>query len=413
MQQINELFLDILRAALRGRPFTPTQTLTAEQWQSLVQLAAIHKVEPLLWETVYASGAMQQAAPELAASVKRQVRQQVILQTLRTSEFLALSEALRKAGIDAIVVKGITCRTLYPRPDHRPSADEDLLIPAAQYDACREVFARFGLMTPMEDREAADSYEVPFRKPGSPLYIELHKQLFPEVSDAYGDLNRFFGGVFERAAEVTACGGIVRTTAPTDHLFYLICHAFKHFLHSGFGIRQICDILLFAEHHGSELDWAQILQNCRAIRADRFAAAIFAIGQKHLGFDPDRAKYPADWRAIRVDEGPLLADVLCAGVYGTADDSRPHSSTITLDAVAAQKEGRRARGALLAAAFPSAKDLEGRYPWLKRHPYLLPAAWGSRILDYARRSRSGSNAAEAMKLGSERIGLLKQYGILK
>ena len=59
MQQINELFLEILRAALRGRPFTPTQTLTADQWQSLVQLAAIHKVDPLLWEAVYASGALQ------------------------------------------------------------------------------------------------------------------------------------------------------------------------------------------------------------------------------------------------------------------------------------------------------------------------------------------------------------------
>lgn len=32
----------------------------------------------------------------------------------------------------------------------------------------------------------------------------------------------------------------------SDHLFYLICHALKHFYHSGFGIRQVCDILLFA-----------------------------------------------------------------------------------------------------------------------------------------------------------------------
>lgn len=413
MEQINELFLDILRSALRGRPFTPPETVTAEQWQSLVKLAAIHKVEPLLWEAVYASGSMQHAAPELAASVKRQVRQQVILQTLRTSEFLGLNEALRNAGVDAIVVKGITCRALYPRADHRPSADEDLLIPPAQYDVCREVFGSFGLKTHMEEQEAADSYEVPFRNPNSPLYIELHKQLFPETSDAYGDLNRFFEGVSDRSAEVAACGGIVRTMAPTDHLFYLICHAFKHFLHSGFGIRQICDILLFAEHWGNDLDWELILKNCRAIRAERFAAAIFAIGRKHLDFDPDRAKYPAVWRAIRIDETPLLHDVLCAGVYGTSDDSRPHSSTITLDAVAAQKENRRARGALLAAVFPSAKNLEGRYPWLKRHPYLLPAAWGSRLLSYARQNHSGAGAAEAWKLGGERVALLRQYGIIE
>jgi len=413
MTKINELFLNILRAAIRGRPFTPQEPITGEQWQALAKMAASHKVDPLFWEAVYASGAMQQAAPELAAAVKRQVRQQVILQTLRTSEFLALSEALRTAGVDAIVVKGIICRTLYPRADHRPSADEDLLIRPEQYDICRRVFEDFGLRTHMGDQEAADSYEVPFRKPGSPLYIELHKQLFPEGSDAYGDLNRFFTGIHDRSVETDACGGPLRTMAPTDHLFYLICHAFKHFLHSGFGVRQVCDILLFAEHHGGALDWDRILTNCRAIRAHRFAAALFAIGRRHLEFDPDRAGYPAAWRAIRVDEAPLLDDVLCAGVYGTADGSRPHSSSITLDAVAAQKEGRRARGRLIAAAFPSAGKLEGRYPWLKDRPWLLPAAWADRMVGYARRKNAGADAAGALKLGGERVALLRKYGIIE
>jgi hypothetical protein len=49
----------------------------------------------------------------------------------------------------------------------------------------------------------ADAFEVPYRKAGSPLYIELHKQLFAPESDAYADLNRFFEGAFERTVSET------------------------------------------------------------------------------------------------------------------------------------------------------------------------------------------------------------------
>ena len=48
-------------------------------------------------------------------------------------------------------------------------------------------------------------------------------------------------------------------------------------------------------------------------------------------------------------------------------------------------------------------------------PWLLPAAWCSRLLTSSREVRrsQNNNAAEALKIGSERIELMKEYGILK
>jgi hypothetical protein len=111
----------------------------------------------------------------------------------------------------------------------------------------------------------------------------------------------------------------------------------------------------------------------------------------------------------------MLEDLLCGGLYGDSSMSRKHSSTITLDAVTAQKQGRNAKNALIASAFPSASALAGRYPYLKKHPYLLPAAWCSRFLEYAKETRhtQDSTASEALKIGNERIELMKEYGILK
>ena len=225
---------------------------------------------------------------------------------------------------------------------------------------------------PAQNLESA--FELPYRKEGSPLYIELHKQLFAPGSEAYGHMNRFFERVHERAVTMDIQGHRVYTMDPTDHLFYLLCHALKHFLHSGFGIRQVCDISLFANAYGDRVDWLEILENCKAIRAEKFAAAVFRIGSNHLVFDPEKAACPSVWAEIEVDELPMLTDLLSGGLYGDSSMSRKHSSSITLDAVAAQKTGGKTKNAWISSVFPSAAKLEGRYSYLKKHPHLLPVA---------------------------------------
>ena len=109
-----------------------------------------------------------------------------------------------------------------------------------------------------------------------------------------------------------------------------------------------------------------------------------------------------------------MADLLDSGVYGGARMSRRHSSTLTLNAVSAQKKGETASPHLLKTVFPSARALEGRYPYLKTKRYLLPVAWLNRLVQYRKETRrvEQNGAAEAVRIGGERIALLRQYGIL-
>ena len=411
-------FLQILKAALQGEKLTSMSNLPMDEWAQIMRLAQTHHVLPLVFEAVHALPEIQ-SAPFFGA-LRNQIRVQVLTQTQKTLDFQLLYQRFAAAGLQPLVVKGLVCRDLYPFPDHRISSDEDLLIMPDQTSAYHEILTQYGLSTSEVDISA--TYEIPYRKVGGPLYIELHRYLFPPESEAYGDLNRFFDSAFDRSVEETIQGFSVRTMSPTDHLFYLICHSFKHFLHSGFGVRQVCDIILYANAYGSRIDWALVLENCRAIRADRFAAALFAIGEKYLVFDPALACFPAEWRELATEErlrlaageSALLLDLLAAGVYGDADMSRKHSSNITLDAVSAHKGGRRSGNALLLSLFPSAKKIEGRFPCLKKHPYLLPVAWLQRMLRYRKESRSDAtnNAAESLKIGGQRVDMLREYGII-
>lgn len=414
MNPINEQFLILLRCALTGETASALADTTAEEWQQIFRQAEVHHVLPLVYEAAFRIPEVKNANIPVIVLAKRQIFQMVFQQVRKTNDFLQLYRHLLSHGITPLVTKGIICRNLYPQPDHRPSGDEDVLIPPQQFEQCHSALTEFGMETPEDPERIRTVYEVPYGKPGSPLYIELHKHLFPPESEAYGAWNRFFEGVFDRAVEEDIYGTPVRTMEYTDHFFYLICHSFKHFLHGGFGIRQVCDIILYANKYGKKIDWVRVLELCREIRGVKFTAALLKIGEKHLVFDPAQACLPACWQEIEVYEMPMLEDLLDSGIYGNATMSRKHSSNITLDAMTAQNKGKKARTSVAGALFPSAKKLEGRYPWLKKHPYLLPVAWTDRIIKYGKETRSSSNsdAADAMRIGKERIDLMREYDIL-
>lgn len=411
----NEQFLTLLRAALLDASPEPAEDLTREDLQELFSLAEIHQVLPLIYEAVCRiPGVKNSRTPELMTA-KQQVFQQVMLQTMKTAEFLMLNRHLQSSGLRPLTVKGIVCRSLYPKPDLRPSGDEDVLIPPEHYPRCHEAMKAFGMETAEPDEKTDTSYEVPYGKPGSPLYIELHKYLFPPESKAYGHWNRFFEEVHSRAVQEIFDGTPVYTMEYSDHFFYLICHSFKHFLHSGFGIRQVCDIVLYANKYGHQIRWESVLERCREIRAEKFTAALLRIGEKYLVFDPELACYPACWQEIAVDEAAMLEDLLSSGIYGASTMSRKHSSTMTLDAMAASNKGKKARSSVMGSLFPPLQLMSVRYPYLQEKPWLLPVAWCQRIAKYGRETRGAAdnNAAETLKIGKERIALMRQYGIIE
>lgn len=390
-------FLHIARAAISGSDL-PIEKV---DWPAVFALAGQQKLLPILFEAARATPAAGENAA-LFAVTKQQVIGQVLNQTVRSAEFADLYHKLRAAGLHPIVVKGQLCSRLYPLKDHRISADDDIYIPDAEFMACHEQLLANGLRTGTPADELASADEVPYTKDGSPLYIELHRHLFDSAEDAHDELNHFFTDL--KPIEVDG----FLTMPPHEHLLYLILHAYKHFVRSGIGLRQFCDIGLWAREYHDEIDWQRLHEQCESVHAATFAAAAFRIARDYLGIDFD---LPMPWDAS-IDAEPLLHDSLCGGVYGSNDLTRLHSSTVTLNAVKASRTGEKS--SVLRTVFPKREYLERRYPYLKKRPYLLPVAWVQRIAHYASEKQSGTDnsASGSIKLGKERIELMKRYGIM-
>lgn len=414
MDKINKLLLEALKASLGSQTVNWDFELQQEEWLRLFQRADMHHILPMIYEAVYNCPAAKKMDAAFFAPFRKKTIQQVMIQTMKTGEFLRLYQYLSEAGIKPVVVKGIICRELYPNPDFRSSGDEDLLIPPELFDVCHEKLLEYGMIPADSTQNIQESYEVPYGKPGSAIYIELHKSLFPPDSEAYGELNHFFTDVHKQMIEIPVQGTSIGTMDYTTHFFYLICHAFKHFLHSGFGIRQVCDMILFANRYGSEIDWQKVREGCRAIHGELFTAALLKIGEKYLTFSAEESHCPLEWRNLPVDEEALLEDLLSGGIYGSSNMSRQHSSNLTLYAVSADKAGSRSPKSILKTVFPSLKYMETRFPYLRKAPFLLPVAWVKRVLKYGKEMNTieDNHAADSIKIGNQRIELMKRYGII-
>ena len=390
-------FLHIAKAAVSGGEISAENV----DWPAVFALAGQQKLLPIVFEAARKTPAAAENAA-LFAAVKQQVIAQVLHQTVRASEFAALYQTLRAAGLHPVVVKGQLCSRLYPLKDHRISADDDLYISDVEFMACHEQLLANGLTTDTPTDELATADEVSYTKNGSPLYIELHRHLFDSSEDAHDELNRFFADI-----QATEIDGLL-AMPPHEHLLYLLLHAYKHFVRSGIGARQFCDIGLWARAYHAEIDWQRLHEQCESVHAATFAAAAFRIAGDYLGIEFD---LPAPW-SDAVDAEPLLHDSLCGGVYGSNDLTRLHSSTVTLNAVKASRTGEKI--SVLRTVFPKREYLERRYPYLKKRPYLLPVAWAQRLAHYAGEKKTGadSSASGSIKLAKKRIELMKRYDIM-
>ena len=401
MDKAEVLLLEALRCAVRGTEFKWNEMPEQETLRRLFRLAREQSALPLLADTLLKDPRSKELP--VMRLMAREARRITLRQAGRPADFLLLLDQLKARGLRPLVLKGVVCRSLYPQPEQRPSADEDLLIPPEAYPLYHEALLACGLQAAEQDLPAEGRSEISYVDPARDLYLELHLHPFPVNDAAYGDCNRYFAEAFARSISTEIYGQAVCTMEPTDHLLYMLCHAYKHMLYGGVGVRQICDICLFAANDAEQIDWQRLFACCDDCGILRLCAAFFLVGERRLGI-PGPAAIQRD-----VDELPLLEDCLSGGIYGAEDFDRVHSSNITLDAVAAGKQGRARRG-IRKSLFPGKAYLQQRFPYAAKHPWLLPAAWAQRIWLYL--AGGGTSASRSIQIGRVRIEMLKEYRII-
>ena len=409
LTSLQEEFLKILESFMHGKTYHLPEAFV--QIEELYQMAGIHKMTAAVYEQIRGEELLRK--PEytgLAGAFKNYTMREVMMQMQRADGFLRIYEKMCAQGVRPLVVKGIICRNLYEKSDYRVSGDEDILVRKEDFSVCDAILAAGGFQREELDTEHLPQ-EIPYINPQNGVYIEMQFDLFAEESGAYGHLNKEFADAYATCIAEDIQGRTVWTLHPTLHLFYLICHSLKHFLHGGFGIRQVCDMVMMAEHYGEQIDWDYIYGRLQELRMEIFWNGLVEIGREYLGFSYEKAHYPASLQKMHVNCDHLLLDLLDSGIYGDSTAERKHSSNITLAAAESGKKDTVA--SMKASLFPGKDYMKRGYPWLERYPWLLPVAWGMRIVGYLKNKRKNSKEEPSgVEIGMNRVELLREYDII-
>ncbi len=395
MTQQQTVFLDLLRAALRGtcaESVPDTDTLCGA-----LEIAAQHGLLAVVAEAVPEAHNPEPENEKIAAYRKYAVGQAIGMSE-RTLDFRALYRHLRRNGLHPVVFKGVLCSRLYPMEFHRTSGDNDLLLPTEELPEVRRLLAEYGLQMSSGD---PDNYEVAYKDEDGRFHVEIHRSLFDDRAVPADGMNDLFGDIFP---QVTETDGWL-SMPPHEHMLFLLLHACKHFVGYGVGLRQTCDVALWGQAYADRIDWEKLLVQCESVRAAKFAAALFRIGEQYLGIS---LPLPDSWRAIDADPEALLADILSGGVFGFRHNIPTISNILTKSAIT-WNNGRRIPN-LWKTLFPPCKVMAIRYPYLRRCPILLPVAWLTRFLRYPFKWRHSKNSIGQSKA---RLKLLRQYGIVQ
>ena len=411
MKKEEKIFVDIMAQFMH--PETNDIELipltTPEEWVNLYNISVIHHAIPIIYEGLKRNDFMEQIPNEVKSQWRASAIGEIIFQAKNTQNFLKLYNSLTECGVEALVVKGIVCRSLYLKPDYRVSRDEDLYIEKKDYETCNKFLKEHGFIR--DDVDETDiPYEVSYFNREEGLNIELHTSLFDENSASYGHWNKAFSKAFKNKKEVEIDGEKILSLSDTDHLFFLICHAMKHFLHGGFGIRQLCDIIKMSEKYDSEINWQELINKTKKLNMYVFWMNLLDIAQNHLGFDWKNSSCPMP-DSVMLDSEALLEDILCSGIYGKSSSGRIHSANITLGAAAKNKS---MISSIIYSLFPDKKYMVKRYPYLKRYGILIPAAWAHRLFHYRKELKSNvdKSANNSIEIGKQRINLMKKYKII-
>ena len=365
--------------------------LSTEEWKELMRRSVKQSLLPVVFEAVY---------PCLPEEVERDYRaaslEWISRQVRRTEDFLQLYRQLSACGIEPLVFKGIVCRDAYTLPDWRVSSDEDVYIPHEKYAEFHKKMLLLGFRG--TDPNFHSEHETLYVC--KDLRIEGHWEFFPRENDFWNRVNALTADFAGRAEYLEIEGTKLLTLEPTDHMIFLILHAMKHFILSGVGIRQICDIVHWDRKY--RINWERIRQIMSDLGGARFTAALLDAGHRLFGMP-----IPEGW--IPADSTNLIRDALEGGVFGHSTEDRLHSSSIT----SSYGSGLNGASNFLSTVFPPREVMEINYPWVSRSRMFLPLGWTVRLLQYAGKIGDRVSPIRSIQIGKKRMKLIDEYEIFR
>lgn len=285
----------------------------------VIAVAESHKVMALLHPVLEHAGLQESIWKIVDRKGEQTVRQSYRL--LMLSRYVI--GLLKENGIDAILLKGCGTAAWYPVPELRKSGDIDLLFKSEdETRKALQILAQQGFVT-TEDQPANHHIVCESRDSVS---LELHMSL-AEPFDSE-NTNRFLADCqkeyFAHRRVVDCMGVAFELTSDGYHAFYLLLHMLQHYVRAGFGVKLLCDWVVFWESPLSEEEKKIFLRLTQESGTFGFAVMMTRVCVKYLGLREKQVEFlmQAEPKAVCDLTEELMAEIFEAEEFGHSSKDR-------------------------------------------------------------------------------------------
>lgn len=391
-----EIFLTLLQREIYPNRATSRINQYDVDLQKIYQLGQMHHVLPIIHAQINCHKNEFGFRNLNLKQWRNQSINMVLMQERASSNFLELYQNLKKIGIFALVVKGITLRELYPNPNYRFSSDEDIWIKKEHAKQCEDFLISQGYRK--ESYSSEDT--ISFTHMETFFHLEVHLMPF-SILGPHKQLNQLFIHCFNDFKKICIQKAEICTLNDTDHYIYLIAHAYQHFMSSGVGIRQLMDISLFQQRFNYSICFEHVEDSLSSYGLLEFYEVIRDFIEVYIEGDI----FDAFHNTLEMQD--LLVDIISGGVFGKNSAARISGSNI----IYAQLNGATSFGQKIKQSlFLSQNLLSHKYPWVNKTKFFLPIAWILRVYHFLSRNRFDFKIFfQSFQLGKERLLLAKKY----
>lgn len=302
--------------------------LSDKEWMDLAGVAGAQKVSALLYDT---ASCMEHIPEKIVTGF----RNDAIRTAASDFRLLFLSrdilDVLRKNGIPSLLLKGMGTAFFYPSPLMRKSGDVDILIPDAEkLTGAIRVLEEHGLKV-KETQLALHHVVMSFE---DTIDVELHSLLAEPFDD--DRINRILLKQQRRLMSENNAGDedvvVIRNVLGVDlnilgdafHAYELLLHMLQHYLRSGFGIRLLCDWVVFWNREIPEHTVRKYLKLVKESGIKGFSDMITLVCYRHLGLCRKSVKLltAGDRRYTRSETDAYWEDFLRSGEFGKVSKDR-------------------------------------------------------------------------------------------
>lgn len=285
----------------------------------VIAVAESHKVMALLHPVLEHAGLQESIWKIVDRKGEQTVRQSYRL--LMLSRYVI--GLLKENGIDVILLKGCGTAAWYPVPELRKSGDIDLLFKSEdETRKALQILAQQGFVT-TEDQPANHHIVCESRDSVS---LELHMSL-AEPFDSE-KTNRFLADCqkeyFAHRRVVDCMGVAFELTSDGYHAFYLLLHMLQHYVRAGFGVKLLCDWVVFWESPLSEEEKKIFLRLTQESGTFGFAVMMTRVCVKYLGLREKQVEFlmQAEPKDVCDLTEELMAEIFEAEEFGHSSKDR-------------------------------------------------------------------------------------------